>query len=258
MIGAAAIAQQDLVEGLELSQLLALDIDPLWGFPFIAAGLALCLIGYYLYRFMVALAAAFAGSALLYLFAPGFGIQGPALWTTVVGTAIVLVVVGYFLYDIAVFLTGAATGLALGVAFWLVGSNQFTTLAELSETTIASENIPAVIATGIPIAIGLGLIARQWERRMITLLAVLLGAVFITLGVRIVGPSESVAKWAPILASFAFLGGLYLSTRARDKSSTSRRSRPRNEERRRPQERRQQKNNRSVSRPQAASARRSP
>ena len=257
MIGVAAVAQQDLVQGLEVSRLLALDIGPLWGLLFIAAGLALCLIGYYLYRFMVALSAAVAGSALLYLFAPGFGMEGLALWTTVVGVAIVLIVIGYLLYDIAVFLTGAAAGLALGVAFWLMGSSQFATLAPLSETAIARENIPAVVATGIPFAIGLGLVALKWERRMITLLAVLLGAVFITLGIRIVGPPEALAKWTPALAGIAFLGGLYLNTRVRREHSTAGRSRPGTQDRR-SQGHKQQQRSRSVGRPQPAAARRAP
>ena len=214
MIGPAAVAQQDFVQGLEIGQLLALDINPLWGYPFIAAGLALCLIGYHLYRFMVALAAAAAGGATTYLFAPGFGIDGPSLWTTTVGVAVVLVVVGYFLYEIAVFLTGAASGLALGVALWLVGSGHFTDISQFSSLTIPPEDVPAAIATGIPIAIGLGLVAYQWERRMITLMAVVLGASFIALGIRIIGPPELVARWAPVIASAALLGGLYLSSRS--------------------------------------------
>ena len=93
VIGVVAVAQQGFVEGLEFNRLLALDVGPLWGLLFIAAGLALCLIGYYLYRFMVAFASASVGGTLFYLFAPGLGIEGPGLWTTVVGLAIVLAVV---------------------------------------------------------------------------------------------------------------------------------------------------------------------
>ena len=225
MIGAAAVAQQDFVQGLEIGQLLALDINPLWGYPFIAAGLALCLIGYHLYRFMVALAAAAAGGATTYLFAPGFGIDGPSLWTTTVGVAVVLVVVGYFLYEIAVFLTGASSGLALGVALWLVGSGHFTDISQFSSLTIPPEDVPAAIATGIPIAIGLGIVAYQWERRMITLMAVVLGASFIAMGIRIIGPPELVARWAPVIASAALLGGLYLSSRSRQEEPRRGRSR---------------------------------
>ena len=210
-IGAAVLTQQDFVQGIEIGQLLALDINPLWGYPFIIAGFALCVIGYFLYRFMVALATAAAGGATTYLFAPGFDIEGPALWTTAVGMAIVLFVVGYFLYNVAVFLTGAASGLALGVVLWLIGSGHFTDLSQLTALTIAEEDIPAAVATGIPVAIGLGLVALQSERRMISLLAVILGAFSIALGIRVVGPPDVVARWAPLLASLALLGGLFLS-----------------------------------------------
>ena len=222
MIGASAIAQQDFVQGLEIGHLLTLDINPLWGYLFIAVGLALCLVGYFLYRLMVAMAAAAAGGAVTYLFAPGFDIEGPALWTTAVGVAIVLFVVGYFLYTIAVFLTGAASGLALGIVFWLVGSGHFSDLSQLALVTIDREDIPAAIATGAPVAIGLGIVALQWERRMITLMAVILGGFSITLGVRIIEPPDIVAQWGPILASGALLGGIYLaflSTRSKEREA---------------------------------------
>ncbi len=254
MIGAAAVAQQDFVQGLEIGQLLALDINPLWGYPFIAAGLALCLVGYHLYRFMVALAAAAAGGATTYLFAPGLGIDGPGLWTTAVGVAIVLIVFGYFLYETAVFLTGAASGLALGVALWLIGSGHFTNISQLSSLTIPPEDVPAAVATGIPIAIGLGIVAYQWERRMVTLMAVVLGALFIALGIRIIGPPELVARWAPVIASAALLGGLYLSSRSRQEEPRPGKSRSRGRASSGGQ-RRQQKPSRG-SRPQAAGTRR--
>jgi hypothetical protein len=176
------------------------------------------------------------------------------LWTTAVGVAIILVVVGYFLYEIAVFLTGVASGLALGVALWLVGSGHFTDISQLSSFTIPPEDVPAAIATGIPIAIGLGIVALQWERRMITLMAVVLGASFISLGIRIVGPPELVARWAPVIASAAMLGGLYLSSRSRQEEPQRGRSRSGRRAASGGQ-RRQQKPSRSP-RPQAAGTRR--
>ena len=90
-----------------------------------------------------------------------------------------------------------------------------------------------------------------------TLLAVLLGAAFIALGIRMLGLPEGVAKWAPALASLAFLGGLYLSTRGRDQDAPAPRLRSGRAEDRRAGGRGQQGQRRRPSaRPQPAAARR--
>ncbi|MDA1096049.1 MAG: DUF4203 domain-containing protein [Chloroflexi bacterium] len=212
---------QGLVDGLDIGSLLSVQIDPLWGYAFVLAGLALCLAGYFLYRLMVALAASIAGGAVTYLLAPSFGVEGPGLWTTAIGVAIVLFVVGWFLYGVVVFLTGAAGGFVVGTILWLVGSGRLTDLSELSGITVRSAEMPALIATVIPAAIALGLVALQWERRMITLLAVVLGAMVVTLGLRYIQPPEVIAPWVPLIASAALLAGLFLTSRARISSDPS-------------------------------------
>ena len=212
---------QGLVDGWNVGSLLNVDIDPLWGYAFVIAGLALCLAGYFLYRLMVALAASIAGGAVTYLLAPGFGVEGPGLWTTAVGVAIVLFVVGWFLYGVAVFLTGAAGGLVVGAILWLIGSGRLTDLSEITDMTIRSAEMPALVATVIPAAIALGFVALQWERRMVTLLAVILGAMVVTLGLRYIHPPELIALWAPVIASAALLAGLFLTSRVRNADDPS-------------------------------------
>ena len=211
----------EAVEGLQIGSLLALEINPLWGYAFMAVGLALCLAGYILYRLMVALAAAVSGGAVVYILGPGFtSLEGTALWTTVVGGALVLFVVGWLLYQVGVFLMGAVAGLAMGVSFWLLGSGKFTGLTDLTSLTITREELPAVVATALLPALAIGIVAVAWERRLITLIAVVLGAMVFALGLRYSDLPDVVLEWGPVLAGAAMALGLFLNSRPRHRETT--------------------------------------
>ena len=80
--------------------------------PFALLGLALCLLGYYAYRLVVAVAAGVSGGAVVVIAGPDLlALEGTALLTTAGGSAIILLVLGSFFYRASVFVVGAGNRL---------------------------------------------------------------------------------------------------------------------------------------------------
>ncbi|MBI4235909.1 MAG: hypothetical protein HY688_00955 [Chloroflexi bacterium] len=213
---------QGLLRGLDLGTVLALRPHPAWGYGLMIAGLALCLVGYWLYRLMVALAAAVVVGALAYLVMPGFNIQGIALWSGVVGTMMVLFVVGWFLYAVAVFLVGAFAGLMLGAAFWLLTADRFTSLADLRQVTIVSEDLLYLAAATVLPAMALGILAVRWERAVVTVVAVILGSLALALGLRYAPLPRVAEPWGAAAAGVALVAGLFVNFRPRGQTPAAR------------------------------------
>jgi hypothetical protein len=212
MTDASGISQaQTFVQGLNLGALLSLEVNPLWGYLAMAIGLAMCVAGYYLYRFMVAIAAAIAGGALVYFLGPGFGLEGTALLTTAVGAVLVLLIVGWLLYGLAVFVLGGTVGFAFGVVMWMIGSGQFTGLTDLTNLTIERSDLPEVILTAIFPAVALSIVVYAWERRLTTLFTVMLGGLVFAFGLRYSNLPLLAKEWSPIIGSIAIVAGLYLN-----------------------------------------------
>lgn len=206
---------QEIVQTLDIGSLLLLDIAPPWSYVMMAVGLALCIAGYLLYRLMIALAAAVSGGVILQVLSPNFDLEGTALWTMGAGAALVLFVVGWLLYQVGVFLLGAVAGFSVGASFWLLGSGKVTTLADFSNITITRGELPAVIATALLPALAIGIVAVAWERRLITLMAVVFGAMIFALGLRFSEFPDTALQWGPAAAGVAMAVGLFLNARPR-------------------------------------------
>ncbi len=212
---------QELVGAIDRGALLNLTINPVFGDIFIFIGIALCLIGYILYRFMIALTVAVASATAFFIFGPTFGLESGPLWMASVGVFLLLLIVGWLLYHTAVFIIGLAAGASVGVWFWLLGAGEFSLVQTITDLSIRRSDLFALIATAAVPGVAIGVVAVSWERRLITLIAVILGGTFISFGIRHSHIGDPISQWAPILAGLTMGLGLFLNGRNREKENAS-------------------------------------
>ncbi len=186
---------------------------PWWlAWPFAALGLALCLLGYYAYRLVVALAAGVSGGAVVVIAGPELlAMEGTALLTTAGGAAIILLVLGSFFYRASVFVIGGGIGFGIGALFWFLVSGEVEPGGD--GLTLSGWNRFQIFVGSLVPAIALGIIFLSWERRLMTLSAVIIGAALMLFGLRYSGLPLSVREWTPLLAGAAITAGLWLSLR---------------------------------------------
>ena len=184
-------------------------------YPFIALGLALCLLGYYAYRLVIALAAGVSGGVVVWLAGPDLlGMEGTALLTTAGGSAIILLVLGSVFYHASVFAVGAGLGFALGILFWFLASGHVEP-GGTGELTLTNWNRAQIFLGALAPAIAFGVIMLRWERRLMTLSAVIIGGSLMLFGLRYSGLPLGAREWTPLLAGAAMAAGLYISERYR-------------------------------------------
>ena len=181
-------------------------------YPFAVLGLALCLLGYYAYRLVVALAAGISGGAVVVIAGPDLlALEGTALLTTAGGSGIILLVLGSFFYRASVFIVGAGIGFGIGALFWFLVSGHVEPGGE--GLTLSGWNRFQIFVGSLVPAIAIGIIFLSWERRLMTLSAVIIGAGLMLFGLRYSGLPLGVREWTPLLAGAAIAAGLWLSLR---------------------------------------------
>ena len=181
--------------------------------PFAALGLVLCLLSYYAYRLVVALAAGVSGGAVVVIAGPDLlALEGTALLTTAGGAAIILLVLGSFFYRASVFVMGAGIGFGVGALFWFLASGEVEPGGE--GLTLSGWNRVQIFVGSLVPAITVGIIFLNWERRLMTLSAVIIGAGLMLFGLRYSGLPLGVREWTPLLAGAAIAAGLWLSLRS--------------------------------------------
>ena len=181
-------------------------------YPFAILGLALCLLGYYAYRLVVAVAAGVSGGAVVVIAGPDLlALEGTALLTTAGGSAIILLVLGSFFYRASVFIVGAGIGFGIGALFWFLVSGHVEPGGE--GLTLSGWNRFQIFLGSLVPAIAIGIIFLSWERRLMTLSAVIIGAALMLFGLRYSGLPLGVLEWTPLLAGAAIAAGLWLSLR---------------------------------------------
>ena len=180
--------------------------------PFALLGLALCLLGYYAYRLVVAVAAGVSGGAVVVIAGPDLlALEGTALLTTAGGSAIILLVLGSFFYRASVFVVGAGIGFGIGALFWFLVSGHVEPGGE--GLTLSGWNRFQIFLGSLVPAIAIGIIFLSWERRLMTLSAVIIGAALMLFGLRYSGLPLGVLEWTPLLAGAAIAAGLWLGLR---------------------------------------------
>ena len=181
-------------------------------YPFAILGLALCLLGYYAYRLVVAVAAGVSGGAVVVIAGPDLlALEGTALLTTAGGSGIILLVLGSFFYRASVFIVGAGIGFGIGALFWFLVSGHVEPGGE--GLTLSGWNRFQIFLGSLVPAIAIGIIFLSWERRLMTLSAVIIGAALMLFGLRYSGLPLGVLEWTPLLAGAAIAAGLWLSLR---------------------------------------------
>ena len=181
-------------------------------YPFAVLGLALCLLGYYAYRLVVAVAAGVSGGAVVVIAGPDLlALEGTALLTTAGGSGIILLVLGSFFYRASVFIVGAGIGFGIGALFWFLVSGHVEPGGE--GLTLSGWNRFQIFLGSLVPAIAIGIIFLSWERRLMTLSAVIIGAGLMLFGLRYSGLPLGVREWTPLLAGAAIAAGLWLSLR---------------------------------------------
>ena len=181
-------------------------------YPFAVLGLALCLLGYYAYRLVVALAAGISGGAVVVIAGPDLlALEGTALLTTAGGSGIILLVLGSFFYRASVFIVGAGIGFGIGALFWFLVSGHVEPGG--GGLTLSGWNRFQIFLGSLVPAIAIGIIFLSWERRLMTLSAVIIGAGLMLFGLRYSGLPLGVREWTPLLAGAAIAAGLWLSLR---------------------------------------------
>ena len=186
---------------------------PWWiAWPFAALGLALCLLGYYAYRLVIALAAGVSGGAVVFIAGPDLlALEGTALLTTAGGSAIILLVLGSVFYRASVFIVGAGIGFGVGAVFWFLVSGDVQPGGD--GLTLSGWNRAQIVVGSLVPAIAIGFIFLNWERRLMTLSTVIIGAGVMLFGLRYSGLPLGVREWTPLLAGAAITAGLWLSLR---------------------------------------------
>ena len=184
---------------------------PWWiAWPFALLGLALCLLGYYAYRLVVALAAGVSGGAVVFIAGPELlALEGTALLTTTGGAAIILLVLGSVFYRASVFIVGAGIGFGIGAVFWFLVSGDVEPGGD--GLTLSGWNRFQIVVGSLVPAIAIGVIFLNWERRLMTLSTVIIGAGVMLFGLRYSGLPLGVREWTPLLAGAAIAAGLWLS-----------------------------------------------
>jgi len=188
---------------------------PWWiAWPFAALGLALCLLGYYAYRLVVALAAGVSGGAVVVIAGPDLlAMEGTALLTTAGGAGMILLVLGSVFYRASVFVIGAGIGFGIGAVFWFLVSGDVE--PGRGVLTLSGWNRVQIFVGSLVPAIVIGIIFLNWERRLMTLSAVIIGAGLMLFGLRYSGLALGIREWTPLLAGAAITAGLWLSLRSR-------------------------------------------
>ncbi len=186
---------------------------PWWlAWPFVALGLALCLLGYYAYRLVVALAAGVSGGAVVVIFGPDLlALEGTALLTTAGGAGIILLVLGSVFYRASVFVVGTGIGFGIGAVFWILVSGDVEPGG--GGLTLSGWNRFQIFVGSLIPGIVIGIIFLNWERRLMTLSAVIIGAGLMLFGLRYSGLPLGVREWTPLLAGAAITAGLWLGLR---------------------------------------------
>ena len=189
------------------------DLPWYLAYPSILLGLALSLLGYYMYRLVIAMAAGVSGGAIVFIFGPDLlALDGTALLTTSGGSGIILLVLGSFFYRAAVFVVGAGLGFGLGFGFWIVATGQIDADG-LTNLSLGGWDRGRIVVGSLPSAIAIGLVMVSWERRLMTLVAVVLGAGLILVGLRYSGLPPGALAWTPLLGGIIIAIGLYLGAR---------------------------------------------
>ena len=166
-----------------------------------------------MYRLVIALAAGVSGGALVFIFGPDLlALEGTALLTTAGGSGIILLVLGSFFYRAAVFVVGAGLGFGLGLGFWIVATAQIDADG-LTNLSLDGWDRVRIVVGSLPPAIAIGLVLFNWERRLMTLGAVILGAALILFGLRYSGLPLGALEWTPLLGGIIVAVGLYLGAR---------------------------------------------
>ena len=179
-------------------------------YPTILLGLALSLLGYFVYRLVVALAAGVSGGAMVLSFGPDFlALEGTALLTTAGGSAIILLVLGSFFYRATIFVVGVGMGFGLGALFWILATGQVDADG-VSQISLDGGDWVRIILASLAPAIALGVIMVSWERRLMTLGSVIMGAGLIIFGLRYSGLPLGVLEWSPLFSGAIIAIGLYL------------------------------------------------
>ncbi len=213
------VAAPEVATGASLLDELILTYMPkdlAWwiAWPFAALGLALCLLGYYAYRLVVALAAGVSGGAVVVIAGPELlAMEGTALLTTAGGAAIILLVLGSFFYRASVFAIGAGMGFGIGALFWFLVSGEVEPGGD--GLALSGWNRVQIFVGSLVPAITVGIIFLNWERRLMTLSAVIIGAALMLFGLRYSGLPLGVREWTPLLAGAAITAGLWLGLRRR-------------------------------------------
>ena len=193
-------------------------------YPFAILGLALCLLGYYAYRLVVAVAAGVSGGAVVVIAGPDLlALEGTALLTTAGGSGIILLVLGSFFYRASVFIVGAGIGFGIGALFWFLVSGHVEPGG--GGLTLSGWNRFQIFVGSLVPAIAIGIIFLSWERRLMTLSAVIIGAGLMLFGLRYSGLPLGVREWTPLLAGAAIAAGLWLSLR-REKEQAEQQKEP--------------------------------
>ncbi len=187
---------------------------PWWiAWPSAALGLALCLLGYYAYRLVIALAAGVSGGAVVVIAGPELlALEGTALLTTAGGAGIILLVLGSVFYRASVFVVGAGIGFGIGAVFWFLVSGDVEPGG--AGLTLSGWNRFQIFVGSLVPGIVIGIIFLSWERRLMTLTAVIIGAALMLFGLRYSGLPLGVREWTPLLAGAAIAAGLWLGLRS--------------------------------------------
>ena len=124
---------------------------------------------------------------------------------------VILLVLGSVFYRASVFVIGAGIGFGIGAVFWVLVSGD----VEPGGTglTLSGWNRVQIFVGSLVPGIVVGIIFLSWERRLMTLSAVIIGAALMLFGLRYSGLPLGVREWTPLLAGAAITAGLWLSSR---------------------------------------------
>ena len=111
----------------------------------------------------------------------------------------------------SIFVVGAGIGFGIGALFWFLVSGHVEPGGE--GLTLSGWNRFQIFLGSLVPAIAIGIIFLSWERRLMTLSAVIIGAGLMLFGLRYSGLPLGVREWTPLLAGAAIAAGLWLSLR---------------------------------------------
>jgi|TARA_B110000263_G_C15158484_1_gene441298 hypothetical protein len=220
---------QEIIKSFNIADLLDLRLDTFASYAFIVIGIALCVAGYILYRWMIALTLSASGTTAFFLFIPAFEDEKAALWTSTAGVFLVLLIGGWVLHHIGIFLIGMVSGAGIGIWFWIVSSGRFSLVTESTTSGVFQsvdrlvleqyELIPLAATVFFP-SIAIGFLAVSWERRLVNLVSVFLGGTLIALGISHIYAGDAILRWLAVLPAFCMAVGLYLNRTAKIKKDS--------------------------------------